>query len=147
MQRVLAETGLTPQSLELDITEDALMVNTAEAIEVMDDITRLGVSLALDDFGTGYSSLTHLKRCPFEALKLAPSFVAGVVERENDRVIVRSVITMAHGLGLRAVAEGVETEAQRQVLQDLGCDEYQGYLKSPPLDAESFAARLLHQVA
>jgi diguanylate cyclase (GGDEF)-like protein len=147
VQRVLAETGLTPQSLELDITEDALMVNTAEAIEVMDDITRLGVSLALDDFGTGYSSLTHLKRCPFEALKLAPSFVAGVVERENDRVIVRSVITMAHGLGLRAVAEGVETEAQRQVLQDLGCDEYQGYLKSPPLDAESFAARLLHQVA
>jgi diguanylate cyclase (GGDEF)-like protein/PAS domain S-box-containing protein len=139
VQRVLEATGLPPQCLELEITETALMANIDEAIRVMSEITGLGVRLALDDFGTGYSSLTHLKRFPLEVLKLDRSFVHDVADRQDDRVIVNSVVAMAHSLGLRVVAEGVETEAQRLVLQELGCDEYQGFLFSKALSPEEFA--------
>jgi diguanylate cyclase (GGDEF)-like protein/PAS domain S-box-containing protein len=141
VHRALEETGLTPQCLELEITETALMANLEEAVRVMREITALGVRLALDDFGTGYSSLTHLKRFPLEVLKLDRSFVEDVADRQEDRVIVNSVVAMAHSLGLRVVAEGVETEAQRRVLQELGCDEFQGFLYSKALSPEELAAR------
>jgi diguanylate cyclase (GGDEF)-like protein/PAS domain S-box-containing protein len=141
VQRALAETGLPPQCLELEITESALVANIDDAIRVMGEITALGVRLALDDFGTGYSSLNHLKRFPLKTLKLDRLFVRDVADRPEDRVIVNSVVAMAHSLGLGVVAEGVETEAQRLVLLELGCDEFQGFLFSKALDPQNFAAR------
>ena len=137
---VLAESGLPAELLELEITESSVMENPEEAIEILQRIVRMGVTLAIDDFGTGYSSLAYLKLFPIDHLKIDRSFVADIEVDLNDRAIAFGTIALAHSLGLNVIAEGVETEDQLELLRSNGCDEVQGYLFSKPLNsAAAFA--------
>ncbi|HEX7094377.1 MAG TPA: EAL domain-containing protein [Acidimicrobiales bacterium] len=126
--RILARTGADPDWMWLEITEGALMRDTTDTISTLRRLRDLGVHLAIDDFGTGYSSLAYLRRFPVEALKIDRSFVAGLGENDEDTTIVRAIVDLAHALGLFAVAEGVETEAQRDELERIGCELAQGWL-------------------
>ncbi|MFZ6862670.1 putative bifunctional diguanylate cyclase/phosphodiesterase [Undibacterium sp. Ji67W] len=132
---VLKKHQISAQWLELEITESMLMQNVENVISIMKRIVALGVSLSLDDFGTGYSSLSYLKRFPISSLKIDRSFVQGIPVDANDCAIASAIIMMAHQLKLNVVAEGVETLAQLDFLQNAGCNEIQGYLFSRPLDA------------
>jgi EAL domain-containing protein (putative c-di-GMP-specific phosphodiesterase class I) len=134
--RMLEETGLDPRYLELEITENAVMEDEAEAERSLTDLKNLGLSIALDDFGTGYSSLSYVRRYPVDSLKIDQSFVSEVVSDPEAQAITTAIVAMAHGLDLKVVAEGVETAEQEQFLQDLGCDELQGYRFSRPVPAE-----------
>lgn len=140
----MAKTGLEPDRLILEITESAAMADT---VVVMANMTRFrlkGMKLSLDDFGTGYSSLVQLYRMPFSELKIDRSFVQELETNAESRVIVRSLVDLAHNLGLRAVAEGVETDGALAFLRSVGCDQAQGYLVAPPLsgpDLLTFVAR------
>ena len=137
---VLAESGLPAELLELEITESSVMENPEEAIEILQRIGRMGVTLAIDDFGTGYSSLAYLKLFPIDHLKIDRSFVADIEVDLNDRAIAFGTIALAHSLGLNVIAEGVETADQLELLRSNGCDEVQGYLFSKPLNsAAAFA--------
>jgi EAL domain-containing protein (putative c-di-GMP-specific phosphodiesterase class I) len=127
----LAESGLDPTALVLEVTESALMDDAEAALRVLDELKALGVRIAIDDFGTGYSSLVYLKRFPVDLLKIDRSFVAGLGRDQDDTAIVRSVIDLADAFGIAAVAEGIETRGQLAVLQSLGCRYGQGYLWSP----------------
>jgi EAL domain-containing protein (putative c-di-GMP-specific phosphodiesterase class I) len=142
IQRVLAQHAISPDLLHLEITESCLMGNTAEAVQLLSFLKSLGLHLAIDDFGTGYSSLAYLKRFPLDALKIDRSFVSDITTDLDDATIIRAVIGMAHSLGLKVVAEGVETEAQLAFLTANGCDEMQGYYYSRPLPAEECSAFL-----
>lgn len=138
----LAKTGLTPACLDLEITESMLMHNTESAIRILGTLKAMGVSISLDDFGTGYSSLSYLKRFPLDALKVDRSFVQDIVGDSDDASITRAVITMAHHLKLKVVAEGVETEEQLALLVSHHCDCIQGYFYSRPLPAAEMAELL-----
>jgi diguanylate cyclase (GGDEF)-like protein/PAS domain S-box-containing protein len=133
--RMLEQHGVEARLLELEITETSLMRDPDEAVRLLAEIRRPGVRIAIDDFGTGYSSLGYLKRFPLDYLKIDRSFVRDVTSDPDDASIVRTIITMAHELGLRVVAEGVETESQLAFLTDHGCEEAQGFLFSRPIDA------------
>jgi EAL domain-containing protein (putative c-di-GMP-specific phosphodiesterase class I) len=135
--------GDHPQWLELEITESIVMANVEENSRKLSILRDMGVTVAIDDFGTGYSSLSYLGRLPVDALKIDQSFVAGMADNPEAASIVSSIITLAHGLKLKVVAEGVENEAQSNMLKQLGCDEVQGYLFSKPLPAASFAEKYL----
>ncbi|MEJ5211202.1 MAG: EAL domain-containing protein [Burkholderiales bacterium] len=135
---VLRDTGLASANLEIEITETTAMQDVARTTAVLHELKGLGVGLAVDDFGTGFSSLSYLKRFPLDKLKIDQSFIHHLPEDEDDAAIVRSVITLGHSLGLRVLAEGVESEAQLAWLRGAGCDSYQGYLAAPPLDAAAF---------
>jgi len=139
----LREHELPGELLELELTESILVHDADEALARLSQLAHLGVRLAIDDFGTGYSSLAYLKRFPIERLKIDRGFVQGVPGDDSDGAIVRAIVQMAQALGMKVIAEGVETEAQRQFLVDLGCDEFQGFLFAPALDAMSFEQRLL----
>ncbi len=139
---VLAVSGLPAHLLELELTESILLHDAAEALHRLQALARLGVRLSIDDFGTGYSSLAYLKRFPIGKLKIDRSFVSGLPGDESDAGIVRAILQMARALGKKVIAEGVETEAQRQFLQLAGCDEFQGFLFAPALDTLSFEQRL-----
>ncbi|MEW6131649.1 MAG: EAL domain-containing protein [Pseudomonadota bacterium] len=130
---LLRKHGLPPEHLTLEITENAVMSNPASALTILGKLDRMGVTLAIDDFGTGYSSLAHLKQLPVDEIKIDKSFVTDMEENENDAVIVRSTIDLAHNLGLRVVAEGVENEDAWITLSVLGCDLSQGFYMSKPL--------------
>ncbi|MEL6177904.1 MAG: EAL domain-containing protein [Myxococcota bacterium] len=134
----LEETGLDAQCLELELTETLVMDNAPRAVHVLEQLRRLGVTLALDDFGTGYSSLSYLKRFAMDLVKIDRSFIHGVSSDDTDAAMVRSIITMAHGLGLSVVAEGVEHPEQVLFLKRSGCDVLQGYHFSHPISAEDF---------
>jgi len=136
--QALAETGLEPEYLELELTESALMKNAENAIETLGQIKATGVRIAIDDFGTGYSSLSHLKRLPIDVLKIDSSFVCESTTAPDDAAIVMAIIGLAHSLKLKVIAEGVETEEQLAFLRLLRCDEIQGYLCSRPLTAVAF---------
>ncbi|MEA5097582.1 MAG: EAL domain-containing protein, partial [Burkholderiaceae bacterium] len=142
VMQILEETGLPPEHFEIELTESVAMENPQAAIEVMDDLSRRGIRLSIDDFGTGYSSLAHLKRFQVYKLKIDRSFVIDVAENSEDRAIVRAIINLASSLGLRTIAEGVETEQQLAFLQQSGCHEIQGYYFSRPLTAEQFEVLL-----
>lgn len=135
VERILAETGLAPQSLELELTESVIMANAQQTADKLQAFRDLGVSLAIDDFGKGYSSLAYLKRLPITTLKIDKEFVDDLSLGSEDAAITTTVIAMARALGLNVVAEGVETVAQMQFLREQQCDEIQGYWLSPPLEA------------
>lgn len=137
VRQVLQETGLEPQYLELELTESVIMQEAEEAISTLLELKALGVQLSLDDFGTGYSSLSYLRKFPLDNLKIDRSFVKGITSNPHDTTIVKTVITLAHSLNLKVIAEGVETEEQLAFLQAHDCDEMQGYLFSKPLLPEN----------
>jgi diguanylate cyclase (GGDEF)-like protein/PAS domain S-box-containing protein len=139
---VVAVSGIPPSLLELELTESILVHDADEALQRLHALARLGVRMSIDDFGTGYSSLAYLKRFPIDKLKIDRSFIMGLPQDESDAGIVRAILQMARALGMKVIAEGVETEAQRQFLQHAGCDQFQGYLFAPALDALSFEKRL-----
>jgi EAL domain-containing protein (putative c-di-GMP-specific phosphodiesterase class I) len=134
----LARTGAEPSRLKLELTESVLVDNVEDIIGKMMLLRTKGVVFSLDDFGVGYSSLSYLKRLPLGQLKIDRSFVRDVLDDPNDAVIARAIVTLAQSLGLGVIAEGVETEAQRQFLADAGCQAYQGYLFCRPLPIEDF---------
>jgi len=136
---ILFETGLEPERLELEITEGVLIENVSRAAAMLRNLKSLGVRIALDDFGTGYSSLSYLQSFPLDRIKIDRSFVARLDRHGGSAAIVRSVIGLARGLRLPVLAEGVETEQQRQMLAREGCDEIQGYLIGRPAPIESYA--------
>ncbi|MDO3379857.1 EAL domain-containing protein [Geoalkalibacter halelectricus] len=139
VREVIQESGIDPRLLMLELTESILMTNPLGAVSVMETLKTFGVGLSLDDFGTGYSSLAYLSRYPFDQLKIDRSFVNDIVTDSNSATIATSIIALAQRMGLRTVAEGVETEAQLGYLRKNGCDEMQGYLVSRPLAAGDFA--------
>jgi EAL domain-containing protein (putative c-di-GMP-specific phosphodiesterase class I) len=128
----LAESGLPPEALILEVTERVLVEDGGLMVGRLADLRRLGVRLAIDDFGTGYSSLSYLKRLPVSYLKIDRSFVMGLGSDTGDERIVAAITDLGHGLGLRVIAEGVENRQQRHVARQLGCDLYQGYLLAEP---------------
>ena len=136
---ILSETELAPECLELELTESIAMQNAAETVAVLQGLKRIGVQISIDDFGTGYSSLSYLKRFPIDRLKVDQSFVAGIVEDPNDASIIIAVITLAHNLGLKVIAEGVETSEQLDFLKMHFCNEVQGYLLGRPMPAEELS--------
>ncbi|ALM83716.1 bifunctional diguanylate cyclase/phosphodiesterase [Bordetella sp. N] len=133
--RILAETGVDPARIELEITESMLMQDHGRSERLLRALREQGLRLAIDDFGTGYSSLAYLKRFPVDKLKIDQSFIRSLRPDGNDAAIVRAMINMAHHLGLRVIAEGVETTAQRAWLRDWGCDEIQGFWYGKPMPA------------
>ena len=132
LQRILHKWSIAPARLDLEITESTIMSNPKRAMDALDDLRGLGVGLVLDDFGTGYSSLTYLRALPVDKIKIDKSFVENMATSLSDGVIVRSLIDLAHNLGLRVVAEGVENEVVWRQLTQLGCDSAQGYYLSTP---------------
>ena len=132
----LKESGLEAKYLELEVTESLIMQDVELAVSTMKDLQGLGVQLSIDDFGTGYSSLSALKTFPVSRLKIDKSFIDGLLADENDKAVAGAVISLGQTLNLRVIAEGVETEAQAELLRNINCDEMQGYLFSKPLPAE-----------
>ena len=134
--------GIAASELEVELTESVLMADPERASRVLDRMHAMGVRISIDDFGTGYSSLSYLKRVPAQTVKIDRSFIRGLPEDKDDATITQAVIAMAHSLGLVVVAEGVETDAQLQMLRQMGCDEAQGYLLGRPMSAADLALRL-----
>jgi diguanylate cyclase (GGDEF)-like protein len=139
---LLKSRGVTPELLELEVTESAIMANPQRAMEQIKRLKEMGLRISIDDFGTGYSSLAYLTRLPADALKIEKLFVMNMLARQEDSVIVRTIIAMAHSFGLKVVAEGVENQETQRILTKLGCDEAQGYFFGRPLPAAELAARL-----
>ena len=133
----LDETGLTPNRLELEITERIFMENNENTLSTLRRLKELGVRISLDDFGTGYSSLSYLRSFPFDKIKVDRAFVSDLKESNDHMVIVQAVVSIARALGMTTTAEGVETEEQQKFLATLGCDEVQGYLYSAPVPIEN----------
>ena len=143
VRRALADTGVPPTALELELTESVLMANAEQSAAKLQALREMGVSLAIDDFGTGYSSLAYLKRLPITTLKIDKTFITDLNRDPDDTAITTTVITMAHSLGLTVVAEGVETETQLRFLDHFRCDEIQGYWLSRPVDPDA-CLRFIH---
>ena len=139
---ILQETGIDPDSLELEITESMVMRSVREAENMLIELNKLGIALAIDDFGIGHSSLSYLKRFPIDYLKIDKSFIEGIPSNASDCAITTAIIAMAKSLAIRVVAEGVESEAQRKFLLEQHCDEWQGYLFCSPLPAQEMTAML-----
>jgi diguanylate cyclase (GGDEF)-like protein len=142
----LTAAGIDAGALELEITETSVMLDVDLATSSLPELTALGVAIAIDDFGTGYSSLAYLRTMPVTTLKIDMSFVRGIVDNPEDASIVRAVVALGRGLGLTLVAEGVETDEQRSLLKELGCDAIQGYLIARPLPAAEVAGWLRSSV-
>jgi len=136
--QAIAKFDISPSSLKLELTETVILDNTSETVEKMHQLKRAGVEFALDDFGTGYSSLSYLTQLPLSQLKMDQSFVRNIGLTEGDDIIVQTIIVMAKSLGIRVIAEGVETEAQCSFLKNLGCPLFQGYLFSKPVPVAEF---------
>ncbi len=145
--QALASTGADAARLRLELTEGMLLQDVDDTIEKMGQLRSYGVCFSLDDFGTGYSSLAYLKRLPLDELKIDQSFVRDVLTDPNDAAIARTIVALGTSLGLQVIAEGVETEAQRQFLERSGCHVWQGYLLAPPLPRERFEALALQRAA
>lgn len=144
--RILEETDMNPNLLDLEVTESTLMQDQEEAVEILKALKRFGVQVSIDDFGTGYSSLSHLKRFPVDKLKIDQSFVRGVTTDPDDEAIVKAIIAVGHSLKLKVIAEGVETKEHLDFLRIQGCDQIQGYYVSGPIPANTFAQFLSHGI-
>ena len=129
--------SLNPQLLEVELTESAVMSDAEESILILEAISRMGVLVSVDDFGTGYSSMSYLRRFPIDKLKIDRCFVEEMTRRPEDASIVRAIISLAHSLHLKVIAEGVETPEQLALLAELGCDQYQGFHFSPALSSDT----------
>jgi EAL domain-containing protein (putative c-di-GMP-specific phosphodiesterase class I) len=141
---MLEQSGLTPSSLHLELTETAIIDLRPDILRQLELIRDLGVQIGLDDFGTGYASLTHLRRLPLSFVKIDQTFVQGIGEDQSDELIVSAVVDLAANLGLRSIAEGVETTDQLSRLRELGCDQGQGYLFARPLPPNDVSMDLLN---
>jgi EAL domain-containing protein (putative c-di-GMP-specific phosphodiesterase class I) len=137
--RALEDSGFDPENLELEITEGILMDDPRDVIEVLHATRKLGIDIVVDDFGTGFSSLAYLTRFPIDKIKIDRSFVRDLTADDADAAIVDTIIVMAHTLGMKVVAEGIETADQWECLRERGCDEAQGYLFSEAVFADRFA--------
>ena len=134
----LAQNKISPESIEIEITETLVMSNPEKAIENLERLKQMGFTIALDDFGTGYSSLAYLQKLPIDYVKIDISFIRQIQVSPNDVVMVKTIIAMAHNLGLKVIAEGVEQEGQAELLADLGCDVVQGFLFGRPMPEKQF---------
>jgi diguanylate cyclase (GGDEF)-like protein len=143
LESLIKRNELPMNVLELEITESTLMDHPELMIQELNKIKKMGITVAVDDFGSGYSSLNYLKKLPVDVLKIDRSFISDIESDPNDSAIVAGIIALAKNLGMSTVAEGVETEAQRYILQNLGCDSFQGYLVSKPVPPELFAEQFL----
>jgi EAL domain-containing protein (putative c-di-GMP-specific phosphodiesterase class I) len=139
---IIDESRYPAGQLSFEVTESAIMERETEAIEVLNQLRRMGLHLSIDDFGTGYSSLAHLQRMPLDELKIDKTFIDEIPHKREDMEITSTIIAMAKNLGLIVLAEGVETDAQYTFLQQQGCDFYQGYLISAPIDTDAFTKLL-----
>jgi len=142
LRATVQRNAINPMRLKLELTESLMLENIEATISIMSKLNEIGVQLSLDDFGTGYSSLQYLKRLPLNQLKIDRSFVRDIATDNNDKVIVRTIIAMAHNMNLNVIAEGVETEEQHQLLLDNGCTHYQGYLFGKPVPIDQFEDQL-----
>jgi diguanylate cyclase len=140
IRQALEAASLEPQYLEVELTESAVMSDAEESIVILESISRMGVLVSVDDFGTGYSSMSYLRRFPIDKLKIDRCFVEEMTRRAEDASIVRAIISLAHSLHLKVIAEGVETPEQLALLTELGCDQYQGFYFSPALVPAQFVA-------
>jgi len=136
----LDAAGLEARFLEVELTESAVMTDPEESVAILEELSTMGVLVSVDDFGTGYSSMSYLRRFPIDKLKIDRGFINEVMLRPEDASIVRAIVSLAHGLKLKVVAEGVESTEQVEFLKTLGCDQYQGYHFSPALPAPQFEA-------
>jgi diguanylate cyclase (GGDEF)-like protein len=143
LRAILADTGAEASALIVEITEGVLMQNAEANIKVLEELNSMGIKLSMDDFGTGYSSLSYLNSFPLDELKIDRSFVMQIKESGDHSPIIKAIIAMAHSLGLKVVAEGVETPQQLEFLRSQRCDEYQGFIVSKPVPPDEFAARFL----
>lgn len=146
LESIVQAHDVDPAFLKLELTESMLLENTESMINKMIELRRIGVRFELDDFGTGYSSLQYLKQLPLSQLKIDQSFVRDIAVDDNDKTLVRTIIAMAHSLDLKVIAEGVETEEQRQFLIDHGCNHFQGYLFGKPMPIEAFELQLMSKI-
>lgn len=142
VRRALLDAQVDPEHLEIELTETAVMSDPEESADILERLSRMGVIISVDDFGTGYSSMSYLRRFPIDKLKIDRSFITNIPGSADDSAIVQGIISLAHSLRLKVVAEGVETAEQVDYLRKHGCDQYQGYFFSKPLDADSFSALL-----
>jgi predicted signal transduction protein with EAL and GGDEF domain len=135
LRKALLDFDLEPQYLEIELTETTVMVNAEGSVEILEELSRMGVVVSIDDFGTGYSSMSYLRRFPIDKLKIDRSFISDLTTNAADASIVRAIISLAHSLRLKVVAEGVETLEQLEQLRELGCDQYQGFYRSAAVPA------------
>lgn len=142
LREVSALTGADLKRLQFEITETVLIKDTKESVDRMNALRQLGIHFAIDDFGTGYSSLADLRQLPIDTIKIDRTFIRDLATDPNDAAIVRAILSMAHHIGVNAIAEGVETREQLQFLRDADCAYYQGYLGRPPLACETFKEEL-----
>ncbi len=142
VRAALDDVRLEPRYLELELTESAVMTNPEESTAMLEKLSQMGVLVSVDDFGTGYSSMSYLRRFPIDKLKIDRTFVKDLVSQPEDASIVQAIISLAHSLRLKVVAEGVETAEQLRSLRDMNCDQYQGFHFSPPVPAVEFAELL-----
>ena len=145
IRRALADAQFEPRLLEVELTESAVMSDPEESIKTLERLSEMGVLVSVDDFGTGYSSMSYLRRFPIDHLKIDRSFLSEITARSDDASIVGAIVSLAHNLRLKVIAEGVETTAQLDLLKTLGCDQYQGYQFSPPVPVADFE-RLMRSV-
>nr|WP_321501896.1 EAL domain-containing protein [uncultured Dethiosulfovibrio sp.] len=140
---ILKETEFPPDCLDLELTENILIKSEERSAEVMHRLVDMGMGISIDDFGTGYSSMSYLKRFPVRRLKIDRSFISGIADDQDDLAITEAIITLGHALSKELVAEGVETEEQRDLLKGMGCDVLQGFLYSPPVPSDRFEVLLI----
>jgi diguanylate cyclase (GGDEF)-like protein len=140
IREALRAAELDPRCLEVEITESALMSDPEESVTILEQLSRMGVIVSVDDFGTGYSSMSYLRRFPIDKLKIDRGFIGELLSRPDDASIVKAIVSLAHSLHLKVVAEGVETAEQLNLLKTLGCDQYQGFCFSPAVPASQFTA-------
>jgi len=140
ISQMIQKYNIHPSQLEFEITETLSMSNTQNTLRILNNLKEIGVSIAIDDFGTGHSSLAYLKKFPIDTLKIDQSFIKEITENEEDKVIVQTIISMSHSLGFKTVAEGVETSLLVNSLHKMGCDEFQGYYFSKPINKDAFTS-------